>query len=53
MKCNDESLKYTPRYKSMVNICNKFDLKWTSWVDEIHKSVGSVGDVSQIFSICR
>ena len=48
-KCNDASLKDTPRYKSMVNICNKFDLKWTSWVDEIHKSVGSVGDVSQIF----
>lgn len=49
MKCNDDSLKNTPRYKSMVNICNKFDLKWTSWVDEIHKSVGSVRDVSQIF----
>lgn len=49
MACNDESLKGTPRYKSMVGICRQLGLDWNEWVNEVHKSVGSVGDVTQIF----
>ena len=47
--CNDDSFKGTDKYKSMVGICRQLGMNWSEWVDEIHKSVGSVGDVTQIF----
>ena len=47
--CNKESLKGTADYKSMVALGRTMDLEWTSWVDEIHKSVGSLKDVRQIY----
>ena len=46
---NDKSLEDTDEYKAMVGICRQLGMNWSQWVDEIHKSVGSVGDVSQIF----
>lgn len=46
--CNDESLKDTDKYKSMVGLCRQLGMNWSEWVNEIHKSVGSVGDVTQI-----
>lgn len=49
MACNDESLKDTDEYKSMVGLCRQLGMNWSEWVNEIHKSVGSVGDVTQIF----
>lgn len=49
MKCNDESLKGTDKYKAMVGLGRRQGMQWSSWVDEIHKSVGSVGQVTQIF----
>lgn len=49
MACNDSSLKNTDKYKAMVGLCKQLGMNWSEWVDEIHKSVGSVGDVSQIF----
>lgn len=48
-KANDDSLKGSPEYKSMVGLGNKMGLNWVNWVDEVHNSVGSVGDVSQIY----
>ena len=48
-KLNAEELEDTPEYKSMVNICKNFGLNWKNWVDEIHKSVGSVSKVRQIY----
>lgn len=48
MKCNDESLEDTDKYKAMVGLGRKLGMNWSNWVDEVHKSVGSVGDVSQI-----
>lgn len=48
-KANDESLKNTPKYKSMVGLGKRTGLNWSNWVDEIHDSVGSLQDVTQIF----
>ena len=48
-KLNAEELEDTPEYKSMVNICKNFGLNWSNWVDEIHKAVGSVSKVRQIY----
>lgn len=47
--CNDSSHKDTPEYKSMVGMCRQLGMNWTDWVDEIHKSVGSLDNVTQIF----
>lgn len=47
--CNDDSLKDTPEYKSMVGICRQLGMNWSEWVNEIHKSVGALEDVMQIF----
>ena len=49
IKANDESLKDTPEYKSMVGLGKRTGLNWSNWVDEIHDSVGSLKDVTQIF----
>lgn len=48
-KLSDEEFKDTPQYKSQVGLCRNMGMNWKSWVDEVHKSVGSVGDVTQIF----
>lgn len=48
-KCNADDLKDTAEYKSMVGLGKKLGINWTSWVDEIHKAVGSLEDVTQIF----
>lgn len=48
-KANDDSLKDTPKYKSMVGLGRRTGLNWSNWVDEIHDSVGSLQDVTQIF----
>ena len=48
-KSNEEADKDKPEYKSMVGLGRQLGMNWTSWVDEVHKSVGSVGDVTQIF----
>lgn len=47
--CNDESLKDTDEYKAMVGICRQLGMNWSEWVNEIHKSVGSLDSVTQIF----
>lgn len=47
--CNDDSLKDTNEYKSMVGLGRQLGMGWSSWVDEIHRAVGSLGDVTQIF----
>ena len=47
--CNDESLKDTPEYKAMVGMCRQLGMNWSEWVNEIHKSVGALEDVTQIF----
>lgn len=49
MKYNDESLKNTPKYKAMVGLGKRYGISWSSWVDEIHNSVGSLDSVTQIF----
>ena len=49
MACNDKSLKDTPEYKAMVGMCRQLGMNWTDWVDEIHKSVGTLESVTQIF----
>lgn len=48
-KSNNDSQVDTPEYKAMVGMGRQLGFNWSSWVDEIHKSVGSVGDVVQIF----
>ena len=48
-KSNNDSQIDTPEYKSMVGLARQLGFNWSNWVDEIHKSVGSVGDVVQIF----
>lgn len=48
-KCNLESLKDTPEYKSQVSLARMLGFNWSEWVDEIHKSVGSLEDVKQIY----
>lgn len=47
--CNDKALKDTPEYKSMVGLCRQLGMNWSEWVNEIHKSVGALEDVTQIF----
>lgn len=47
--CNDKYLKETNEYKSMVGLCKQLGMNWSDWVDEIHKSVGSLDNVTQIF----
>lgn len=48
-KMTDDEFKDTPQYKSMVGIGRNMGMNWKNWVEEVHKSVGSVGDVTQIF----
>lgn len=48
-KYNDESLKDTPKYRAMVGLGRQYGINWSGWVDEIHDSVGSLKDVTQIF----
>lgn len=48
-KCNLESLKDTPEYKSQVGLARMLGFNWSEWVDEIHKSVGSLDNVTQIY----
>lgn len=48
-KLNKEEFKDKPEYKDMEKLCKRIGMDWGTWVDEIHNSVGSVGDVTQIF----
>ena len=48
-KCNLDSLKDTPAYKSQVGLANMLGFNWSEWVNEIHKSVGSLDSVTQIY----
>lgn len=48
-KLTDEEFKDTPEYKSMVGICRQMGMNWVNWVDEVHKSVGSLDSVTQIY----
>lgn len=46
-KLNED--KDTDEYKSMTRICRTQGMNWTNWVDEVHKSVGSLEHVTQIY----
>ena len=48
-KLTDDEFKDTPEYKSMVGICRHMGMNWVNWVDEVHKSVGSLDSVTQIY----
>lgn len=48
-KLNDDEFKDTEKYKAMMGLGKQFGINWSGWVDEIHNSVGSLKDVTQIF----
>jgi len=48
-KLNDDEFKDTEQYNSMVGICRHMGMNWKNWVDEVHKSVGSLDSVTQIY----
>lgn len=48
-KLNDEEFEDSTEYKSMVGICRQMGMNWKNWVDEVHKSVGSLDSVTQIY----
>ncbi len=48
-KLTDDEFKDTPEYKAMVGICRQMGMNWENWVDEVHKSVGSLDNVTQIY----
>lgn len=48
-KLNSDEFKDSPEYKSQTGMCRQIGMNWSNWVDEVHKSVGSVDKVSQIY----